>query len=138
MVGHTAVHASQEAERERRKEEEQMTAYNNEEIDHAWEFKILRSATNQFKKAHTLRQVIEEEKIAGWELLEKFDDGRLRFKRPVGARRKDNMLPRGVDPYRTQFGMGEGKLAAGILAAVLGLIGIFMLVMFMLDASGVL
>jgi 1,4-alpha-glucan branching enzyme len=60
----------------------------------------------------------------GWELLEKLDDGRVRFKRPVSARRRDGMLPRGVDPYRTRYGMSEGLLAFWIIAGVLLAMGI--------------
>jgi hypothetical protein len=61
-----------------------------------------------------------EESRAGWVLVEKFDDGRLRFKRPVTAREKDAQLPAGVDPYRTRYGMNEADVALLIIGAIFG------------------
>jgi hypothetical protein len=60
---------------------------------------------------------------AGWELLEKFDDNRLRFKRRVDERKNDRHLD--IDPYRTNIGMNEGKMVIailGIVAAAMALI----------------
>jgi hypothetical protein len=121
---HIAIHAAQKAAADNRKEEEEMTKYRAEELKDDWEFKIVRSASNAFKKPDTLRRIVEEEKMAGWELLEKFDDGRLRFKRPVSARRKDTMLPQGIDPYRTQVGWGEGMIGGTVAVVVIGLMGL--------------
>ena len=58
----------------------------------------------------------EEEAIASWQLVEKFDKNRVRFKRPTSAQKRDAMLPPGVNPYRTQYGISEGQLAVRILA----------------------
>jgi hypothetical protein len=74
-----------------------------------------------------LRQLIEEEARAGWVMLEKFDDRRVRFKRPRRARSKDVLLPPDVDPYRTRYGAPTAQyavlasLAIGLVAAALGL-----------------
>lgn len=54
-------------------------------------------------------------------LPEKFDDDRLRFSRPASARRKDEMLPPGFDPYRTTYGASGGALAFWIVSALLAL-----------------
>jgi hypothetical protein len=117
--GHVAV-----AQEGQRQEEEMMTTYKQEDLSGEWEFKILRSVTNQFKKPHVLQQVLQEERLGNWELVEKFDDGRLRFKRPTAARSKDQARPRGYDPYRTRHGMGEGAMAIWITTAVFGGVGV--------------
>lgn len=101
-----------------------MTRYNREELEGDWEFKILRSATNAFRNPNTLAAALETEAIGGWQLVEKFDDGRLRLKRPASAQRNDATLPAGYDPYRTRYGMGEGSLALVIMAAIFLVIGI--------------
>lgn len=69
-----------------------------------WEFKILRSPQDSFRDPVQLKQVLEEEAIAGWILLEKLDDRRLRFKRPIAMREvlRSDLLP--IDPYRTTYG----------------------------------
>ena len=102
----------------RREEEEQMTTYNNNDLE-GWEFKIVRSSTGKFKDYQFVQQVCQEEARAGWELMEKFDDNRIRFKRRTDKRRNDQHLD--VDPYRTTVGMSEGKLAATIVSVILGI-----------------
>jgi len=67
-----------------------------------WEFKVLTSSTLAFRKPTVLQKVLEEEARAGWVLLEKIDDGHLRFKRSSGARSNDHKLP--FDAYRTHYG----------------------------------
>lgn len=103
---HAAIAAAHAAERNQQQleEEERMTRYNPDELESDWEFKIVRSSTPMFRKPEVLRQVREEESLAGWTLLEKLDDSRLRFKRPTKAGRRDDQLPAGIDPYRTQIG----------------------------------
>jgi hypothetical protein len=64
--------------------------------------------------------VLQEEAIAGWNLLEKFDNRRIRLKRLVTARANDVQLPAGYDPYRTRYGMNSGLLSAIIVAAIMG------------------
>ena len=107
---HVAAHAAQEAKK-KKQEEEEMTKYTEKELTEDFEFKILRSATGAFKKRENVEKAIAEESTAGWMLVEKFDNERLRFKRPASSRRKDAMLPPGIDPYRTTYGVGEGGLA---------------------------
>jgi hypothetical protein len=74
----TAAAAAQRRARELRKDEEQMTKYAGDELE-GWEFKIVRSATRKFKDTEFVQRVCEEESRAGWEMLEKFDDSRIRF-----------------------------------------------------------
>jgi hypothetical protein len=108
-------------------EEEDMTQYTQDDLDNDWEFKIVRSESGAFRKPEVLEQLIEEEARAGWVMLEKFDDRRVRFKRPRRARAKDVLLPPDVDPYRTRYGAPTAQyavlasLAIGLVAAALGL-----------------
>jgi len=98
-----------------------MTAYTPQDLSSEWEFKILRSTTGAFRNTHRLNQVLEEERQAGWELIEKFDNKRIRLKRPASARNQDDS--RSIDPYRTYVGPSENQLGCIILAVVLGVIG---------------
>lgn len=95
-----------------------MTVYTPQELAEGWEFKIVRSATGAFRKSAYLRAVLDEEQRAGWTFVEKFDNGRIRLKRPVSARANDSAL--GSDAYRTHVGMSEVKFAVCLFAAILG------------------
>src|SRR5215208_6933939 len=94
-AGASAAAAAAEEQRRQCEEEEEMTPYSQQELTQDWEFKILRSAAGGFKKSEYLRQVLDEEARAGWALVEKFDNNRLRLKRPAAARERDGKL--GVD-----------------------------------------
>jgi len=126
-AGASAAGAAAAAAAARRREEEEMTPYTKQDLAEDWEFKIIRSATNMFKDPAKMRAILEEEARAGWMLMEKFDNGRIRLKRPHSARSADATL--GVDPYRTQVGMSEGALVAVVLISVLGGLGIFLAVL---------
>jgi hypothetical protein len=89
-----------------------------------WEFKVLRSQGDLFRQPAILQQVCDEEALAGWILLEKLDDGRLRFKRPIAMREVVDCESLGFDPYRSYYGptVSWGRRAlilAGVLALVL-------------------
>jgi len=114
MSGAAAAAAAEKRRREH--EEEEMSRYTDSELDGGWEFKILRSNTGAFGKPAVLRKVCDEEARAGWTLVEKFDNERLRFKRPASARAGDAALP--FDPYRSHYGIGTGAFVALILGAV--------------------
>ena len=51
------------------------------------EYKIVRASSDIFRDSEVFRQLCEEEARAGWRLLEKLDDRRVRFKRPIELRR---------------------------------------------------
>jgi len=118
MGAHMAVHA---ARRRRLKQaqdrEEEMTRYTGEDLDR-YEFKIMRSPYNQFRKPDVLTQMLEEEKVHGWELLEKLDDGRVRLVREKNGRRMSPM--NGSDPYRTQYGGSAYGSRVLVTALILG------------------
>ncbi|NJK33496.1 MAG: hypothetical protein HC919_00240 [Oscillatoriales cyanobacterium SM2_2_1] len=89
-------------------EEEQLTRYDTmppAEQAKGWEFKILRTSGNGFRGIKTLRRVCQEEAQAGWILLEKLDNHRLRFRRPLAAREQDHLCA--IDPYRSYYGLPE-------------------------------
>ena len=90
-----------------------MTGYRPEDLE-GWEFKILRANTRRFRHREELDRVLAEEAQAGWELVEKFDDMRIRLKRRVESREGDRRLD--FDPYRTQLGLGQGALAMWVIA----------------------
>lgn len=95
-----------------------MTPYNDKELDNDWEFKIMRSSTGAFSKREKIDQVVSEEAASGWVMVEKFDDNRIRFKRPAAAKRNDFNLPQHINPYRTSFGMSDAGLAFTIMGAI--------------------
>ena len=95
-----------------------MATYTSEELEEDWEFKIVRANSPAFRKPEVFQKLRQEQAVAGWTMVEKFDDSRMRFKRPRSAREQDVYLPEGVDPYRTQYGAPAvmyGMLAIGVL-----------------------
>jgi hypothetical protein len=100
-------------------EGEAVTEYTQDDLKNDWEFKIIRSDSGAFRRPEVLAKLIEEEAQAGWMMLEKFDDSRVRFKRPRSSRARDAYLPPGVDPYRTQYGVPSARYAT--VAIMLGL-----------------
>jgi len=120
-AGGAATIAAAKARRRQEEEEERMTAYSNEDLD-GWEFKIVRSAFGRFRNYPAVKRLCEEEAKAGWEMVEKFDNYRIRFKRRI-ERRADDMHLTG-DPYRTQAGVGEGMIAVVVIGTIVIAIGI--------------
>ena len=130
---HAAAHAAQEKRKRDRQEEEEMTRYNRSELEQDWEFKIVRSATGAFKKPEVLQAVIQQEALAGWQMVEKFDNTRVRFKRPASAARNDISLPTGIDPYRTDYGISEGALGATIGLSIMGVVAIIVAIIILAE-----
>ncbi len=126
MAAAGAAAAGAAARRMLELEEEAMTKYTPDDLENDWEFKIVRANTMAFRKPETLRKLVEEESQAGWVMLEKFDDSRVRFKRRRSARANDANLPADYDPYRTHYGISTLLfvilLVGGILVATFLLI----------------
>jgi hypothetical protein len=137
MAAAGAAAAAAAAQQQMLEEEEQMTPYTRGELDDDWEFKIVRANTGVFGKPATFNKLIEEEARAGWQLVEKFDNSRVRFKRPRSARQRDAGLPPGVDPYRVRYGMSEGAYVAVILTIVIGSLALLVLGVVLLETVGV-
>ena len=134
-AGAAAAVAAAARRRMEEEEEELMTPYSREELEDDWEFKIIRSQTGVFGKQAVLQKLVEEEARAGWQLVEKFDDNRVRFKRPRSARQRDGQLPAGVDPYRVNYGISEGAFVSVILAAVFGVLGIIVGIVYLVESG---
>jgi hypothetical protein len=100
----------------RTQEEEQMTAYDKNDLD-GWEFKIVRSNFGRFSNLEKVQEVCREEAETGWELVEKFDQYRLRFKRRIEHRSRDNSAR--LDPYRTS---PSSSVNGAKVALILGLV----------------
>ena len=94
-----------------------------------WEYKIVRASSDLFRNPAIFHKLCREEEEFGWILLEKLDDRRVRFKRPIALRDapRPNLPP--FDPYRTHYGPFSNAmtwaaaivfLSAIVLPAVLG------------------
>ena len=100
-------------------EEEKLTPYSGSNLTEPMEYKIVRSAFTQtfkpdlaFSTPARLRNLLEEEAKSGWELMEKFDDFRIRLSRPASCRLHDpSLLKKGVDPYKTTYHREEYEVA---------------------------
>ncbi len=93
------------------------------------EYKIVRASSDLFRNPAIFQRLCREEAEFGWIMLEKLDDRRVRFKRPIALRdtQRSDLPP--FDPYRTHYGpMLNGTTLAGaivflsamLLPAVLG------------------
>jgi hypothetical protein len=131
-----AAAAAEKRRREQEEEEEDMTGYTREELDGDWEFKIVRANMPVFQNRERLRKLIEDEARAGWVMLEKLDDQRVRFKRSRSARERDAMLPPEVDPYRTQYGALGSQVVIGLVVGLLLLALLGGLVAFLMVSGG--
>lgn len=94
-----------------------------------WEYKIVRAKRPIFGNPATFARLCREEALAGWILLEKFDNRRVRFKRPLHLREDLDASTLPFDPYRTQYrspwqprwGLGiAALLAAAVIPAYAG------------------
>jgi hypothetical protein len=130
MAAHVAIHAAAEAKRKQHEEEEELSTYRKEDLEQGWEYKILRSALSEFGKPEVFARAVETERLGGWELVEKFDDERVRFRRLIAARTKDSMLPAGYDPYRTRHGISEGMLALWVILAIFAVMALIFVGLF--------
>ena len=119
-IATSAATAAAAAERRRRLEEETMTSYSQKELNEDWEFKILHTAKGAFKNPERLREVLDEESRAGWVLVEKFDNSRIRLKRSPDARRNDLHL--GIDPWRSYVGQTSNQREAKIVLLIVGVL----------------
>ena len=111
--------AAAEKEKARRREEEElMTGYNPGDLQSHWQFKIVKGT---FKTQAQIDAVVHEQAEYGWVLVEIFDHGRIRFKRPAGEADKDAY--REGNPYMTvskASSPGCGSAAALLMAVTLG------------------
>jgi len=121
MMLSAQVAAAAAAQARREEEEETLTSYTAEDVGGDWEFKIVRAPMAAFRSRGRLEELVAEEAVSGWEMLEKLDDRRVRFKRPKKARERDGELPATVDPYQTRYASEEG-VATMVLVILLTLL----------------
>jgi hypothetical protein len=69
-----------------------------------WEFKIVRARHKLFRNPAVFQKLCNEEALSGWMLLEKLDDRRVRFKRPIALRHVLDVEQLSYDPYRCHYG----------------------------------
>ena len=82
--------------------------------------------SGRFRKYEIVQALCTEESKAGWEMVEKFDNNRIRFKRRTENRTKDQYLD--FDPYRTSMSTMSGQkvmLIIGLIVMLLG-VGLFL------------
>jgi len=108
-------------------EEEELSKYNNEELNEEWEFKIVRSVTGVFKNPAKLADLIEREKKYGWVMLEKFDNNRIRFKR---KRCQSGKVSLDENPYNTVYGIGHVSFSILLFFGISSFVGLVMFIVF--------
>ena len=118
MIDPAAIQRQRDAE-----EEEEMTPPDAVDATQ-YEYKIIRSASGAFNVPAKFRAVLEEEARAGWDLLEKLSDHRVRLRRHVKWREQDATLSQ--DPYRTRIGMGDDARVIWILVGVTAVVGLIL------------
>jgi hypothetical protein len=69
------------------------------------EYKIIQSQTPLFASTPKMMEVLAEEAKAGWSLLEKEDNYRIKLKRDVASRDDDKNLD--FDAYRSTVGVSS-------------------------------
>lgn len=93
------------------------------------EYKIVRASSDVFRNPAIFQKLCREEAEFGWMMLEKLDDRRVRFKRPIALRDIQRLDLPPFDPYRTHYGPMLNRtnlagaivfLSAMLLPAVLG------------------
>jgi hypothetical protein len=122
MMAGAGAAAAAAIKKKRDEEEEKLTHYRPSDLE-GWEFKIVRSAGRI--TGEKFERLLSEESVHGWELVEKFDDYRVRFKRRIENRTAYRIGE--TDPYRTAFGLSEGRLAIIIILVSLGVLGAIIL-----------
>ncbi len=94
-----------------------------------WEYKIVRASSDLFRNPAIFHKLCREEAEVGWILLEKLDDRRVRFQRPIALRDAQRSELPPFDPYRTHYGPISNAmtwvgaivfLSAIVLPAILG------------------
>lgn len=69
------------------------------------EYKVMQAQTPLFSETAKMHEVLEQEAKAGWQLLEKEDNYRIKLQRNVSHRENDKNL--GFDAYRSTVGVSS-------------------------------
>ncbi|MCG8415425.1 MAG: hypothetical protein MI746_14500 [Pseudomonadales bacterium] len=79
------------------------------------EYKVIQAQTPLFSDTAKMHEVLEQEAKAGWRLLEKEDNYKIRLQRDVSNRENDKNLD--FDPYRSTVGVSS-VITYGVTAVV--------------------
>ena len=79
------------------------------------EYKVMQAQTPLFSDSKKMHEVLEQEAQAGWRLLEKEDNYKVRLQRDISHRENDENLE--FDAYRSTVGVSS-VLTYGITATV--------------------
>lgn len=109
-----------EASERRKKARAEVIHYSPEDLSDGWEFKVVRANPQAFRSHEAFDKVFDQERRAGWIMLEKLDEARVRFKRPVSQREHDILLGPDVEPYRTEAAAPAVWWMLLLVIAVLG------------------
>jgi len=84
------------------------------------EYKVIQAQTPLFADSKKMHEILEEEAKAGWRLLEKEDNYKIRLQRDISSRANDQSLD--FDAYRSTVGVSSvvtyGATAAITIAIV--------------------
>ena len=84
------------------------------------EYKVIQAQTPLFASTPKMHEILDEEAAAGWRLLEKEDNYRIKLQREISHRENDKNLS--IDAYRTSVGVSSvvtyGATAAVTIAIV--------------------
>ncbi|NKB33376.1 MAG: hypothetical protein GKR91_09785 [Pseudomonadales bacterium] len=69
------------------------------------EYKVIQSQTPLFAETAKMHEVLQQESKAGWRLLEKEDNYRIKLQRDISHRENDKNLD--VDAYRSTVGISS-------------------------------
>jgi len=69
------------------------------------EYKTVQAQTPLFADTKKMQEILLEEAKAGWDLLEKEDNYRIKLQRGIDNRRNDGNSV--IDPYRTTVGVSS-------------------------------
>ena len=103
-------------------------------FDNNLEYKIVRARNAEFRHRDHLHSLLREEAQSGWEIVEKYNDSQVRFKRLRSARAFDGDLPSHVDPYRTIYSAPSANNNLHLIVLTISL----MLIVIMIAVLGIL
>ncbi len=121
VVVSTQAAAARAAKLRRQHEEDSLTPYSEADLEKDWQFKIV---TGNFSTPALFKAVCEEQGRWGWVFVEKFDDQRVRFKRPASEAEKD--AGRQGDPFKSQSTAAAG-CAPALVFLCLGALSLYWL-----------
>ena len=84
------------------------------------EYKVVQSTTPLFATSKKIDEVMTEEAQAGWQLVEKYDNYKMRLQRDISHRANDKNL--GFDAYRSQMGVNNAIVYGITTVVTLGVV----------------